>query len=79
MVFRKPRATGLYVSFSSLSSLHRHHHSTPPLHPTSTKILILSLPPLISDSKLTLRFSYRRWGTIVSSKIHRYAGSEVYL
>ncbi|MFS7993115.1 hypothetical protein Hanom_Chr12g01090281 [Helianthus anomalus] len=73
MVFRKPRATGLCVSFSSLSSLHPHHHPfTPPLHPTSTKTLIPSLPPLISDSKLTLGFSYRRWGMIVSSEIHQY-------
>uniref|UniRef100_A0A251U648 Uncharacterized protein n=1 Tax=Helianthus annuus TaxID=4232 RepID=A0A251U648_HELAN len=46
---------------------------TPPLHPTSTKTLIPSLPPLISVSKLTLGFSDRRWGTIVCSEIHRYA------
>ncbi|KAM0064006.1 hypothetical protein Hdeb2414_s0003g00097581 [Helianthus debilis subsp. tardiflorus] len=38
---------------ASPSSPLRHH----PFQPTSTKTLIPSLPPLTSDSKLTLRFS----------------------
>ncbi|KAF5760284.1 hypothetical protein HanXRQr2_Chr16g0751651 [Helianthus annuus] len=86
MVLRKPWVLAVCVlSFSILTLITT---PTPPLHPTSTKTLIPSLPPLISESKLTLGFTDRRWGTTVHSEIgwgttvrseiDRYAGSEAY-
>ncbi|KAJ0504797.1 hypothetical protein HanHA89_Chr12g0463301 [Helianthus annuus] len=76
--FRKPRAIGCF--YSLLLYPHPHHHSdtTPSPHINQNTHPFPSLPPLILESKLTLGFSDRRWGTTVRSEIDGYAGSETF-
>ncbi|MFS7931940.1 putative DNA-binding pseudobarrel domain superfamily [Helianthus anomalus] len=71
--------------YSLLLYPHPHHHSdtttSPHINQNTHPFPSLPFPsiaPLIAESKLTLGFSDRRWGTTLRSEIDRYAGSETF-